>query len=151
DGTVYAPLGGTQTPGRFAGLGEKMSPQQVYQHIREYRTKYPDKAVVDLIGASQQQTLAFFMAGGSMLVKGMDYAREYPPEYEMPLGCESVLPIYNFVRNYLGEDLTRMRPLDNLSLHSDDPADGEVVLGWCMGKPGESYLVYMPAGNHCFS
>lgn len=154
DGTLNAPKGGTEVPGRFANKAEEMTPSQFYRHTKEYRVRYPEKAVVNLLGVDQEQTLAFLMAGGSMLVRGMDYATEYPPDYEMPLGCDRILPVYNFIRNYLSSDLLRMRPLDIITVNPEEPKpapDKEEPVAWVLGEPGESYLIYMPAGNHYFS
>jgi len=153
DGTLNAPLGGKEIPGRYAGEADQMKPRQLYTLTKDYRRQYPNKAIVNLMGADQEKTMAFLMAGGSMLVKGMDYATEYPPDYVMPMGCDNILAIYNFIRNYIGEDLTRMQPLDIVSnTASEDEANcsasGEPDRAWCLGEPGESYVVFMPAGNH---
>jgi hypothetical protein len=138
DGTLNAPAGGKEVPGRFANQSGEMKPLQVYQMTKEYRLRYPDKAIVNLLGGDQQKTMAFLMAGGSMLVRGMDYTREYPQDYEMPLGCENILPVYDFIRNFISEDLTKMRPVAVV----DKPDTA-----WCIGDPGNSYLLYLPFGN----
>ena len=75
-----------------------MTPLQIYRQVKEYRRLCPDKAILHAIGADQEQTIAFLMAGGSMLIRGLDYVREHPSTYEMPLGCQHILPVYEFVR-----------------------------------------------------
>ena len=69
-----------------------------------------------------------------MLLSGLDYVREHPPTYEMPLGCQHILPAYEFIRTHLAADLTRMRPLDVVD-------NQENV--WCLGEPHQAYLIYM--------
>jgi hypothetical protein len=136
DGTLFAPQGGQEVPGRYVGKASQMSPLQIYRLVRPYRKLYPDKAVIHNIYANQQQTMAFLMAGGSMLVRNLDYVREHPAQYEMPLGCENVLTAYEFIRTHLSSDLPRMLPLDVVQ------NDG----AWCLGEPGNTYLIYMPTG-----
>jgi hypothetical protein len=153
DGTLNAPEGGKEQPGRFANDAEQMTPRQYYYHTKQYRLRYPDKAIVNLFTPTRQQMMAFLMAGGSMLVRGMDYAVEYPPDYVMPNGMGEILPIFNFIRNYIGEDLAHMRPLNLISNDAGEdevicPGSGAIERAWCLGEPGESYLIYMPAGNH---
>lgn len=138
DDTIYAPRGGQQVPGRYTGGADQMTPWQIYRLIREYRLRYPQKAIVHNIYADQEQTMAFLMAGGSMLVRTLDAVGEYPP-YEMPQGCQNVRTIYEFIRNYIATDLLRMRPVDLV-----DHAPNGV---WCLAEPGQSYLVYMTAGT----
>ncbi len=65
DGTLDAPKGGEEVPGRYMGQS-RANPLQVYKQVREYRLHYPDKAIVNLLNADQERTMAFFMAGGSM-------------------------------------------------------------------------------------
>jgi hypothetical protein len=141
DGTLYAPEGGREVPGRYVGLSSQMTPQQIYSLVKEYKQLYPDKAVIHDIAADQPQTMAFLMAGGSMLVRGLDDAGEYPTRYEMPVGCQNILTPYHFIRARLGDGLLRMRPLDTVT-------GREGV--WCLGDPGQSYLIYMITGRGRF-
>jgi hypothetical protein len=85
--------------------------------------------------------MAFLMAGGSMLVRGLDDAGEYPTRYEMPVGCQNILTPYHFIRARLGDGLLRMRPLDTVT-------GREGV--WCLADPGQSYLIYMITGRGRF-
>jgi hypothetical protein len=138
DDSLYAPPGGQQVPGRYVyRASNDLTSQQIYRQVKEYRQLYPNKAIIHGIGADQQQTMAFLMAGGSMLVRSLDSVREYPTRYEMPLGCESILTAYEFIRGHLAADLPRMRPLDGV-------ASGDGV--WCLGEPGNIYLIYLPTG-----
>jgi hypothetical protein len=138
DDSIYAPPGGQQVPGRFVyRQSNELTPLQLYRQVKEYRQLYPEKAIIHGINVDQQQTMAFLMAGGTMLVRPLDSVREYPTQYEMPLGCESILTAYEFTRAHLAADLPRMRPLDAV-------AHGNGV--WCLGEPGNIYLIYMLTG-----
>jgi len=138
DGTLFAPASGHEVPGRYIGTSDQMTPLQVYKQVREFRQLYPDKAIIHYIDGDQKQTMAFLMAGGSMLVRTLDDVGEYPARYERPLGCENVLTAYELIRTRLSTDLARMRPLDVISR-------GEGV--WCLGEPGKAYLIYMLRGQ----
>jgi hypothetical protein len=50
------------------------------------------------------------------------------------LGCQHILPVYEFIRTHLATDLTRMRPLDIVDKQENV---------WCLGEPGRAYLIYM--------
>jgi hypothetical protein len=69
DGTSYAPQGGKNlAPRQHARLVKPgRSPfEQVYRAVREYRLKYPGKAVVYSADGNDQNGWAVFMAGGSL-------------------------------------------------------------------------------------
>lgn len=71
DGTAYAPKGGQNlAPRQHARLlkPKKTSFEQVYRAVKEYRTKYPAKAVVYSGDSYPEFGIAAFMAGGSMPV-----------------------------------------------------------------------------------
>jgi hypothetical protein len=68
DGSVYAPAGGQHlAPRQHARLlkPKRSSFEQVYRAVREYRDKYPQKAVI-YSADSDNLGWAVFMAGGSM-------------------------------------------------------------------------------------
>lgn len=68
DGTVYAPLGGQSLAPRQQARQfkpKKTSFEQVYRAVREYRDKYPDKAVMYSGDNYSSYSWASFMAGGS--------------------------------------------------------------------------------------
>ncbi|MFD2537505.1 DUF6298 domain-containing protein [Sphingobacterium chuzhouense] len=69
DGEAYAPPGGANlAPRQHARQikSKKTSAEQVYRAVSEYRTKFPDKAVVYHSNGFPEQAWAVFMAGGSM-------------------------------------------------------------------------------------
>ncbi len=69
DGSLYAPPGGKQmAPRQHARKADpgKRSFEQVYRAVREYREKFPAKAVICSEGDSTPFGWAIFMAGGSM-------------------------------------------------------------------------------------
>lgn len=71
DGTAYAPKGGENlAPRQHARLlkPKKTSFEQVYRAVKEYRTKYPTKAVVYSGDNYPEFGMAAFMAGGSLPV-----------------------------------------------------------------------------------
>jgi Family of unknown function (DUF6298) len=71
DGTTYAPKGGENlAPRQHARLlkPKKTSFEQVYRAVKEYRTKYPAKAVVYSADNYPEFGIAAFMAGGSLPV-----------------------------------------------------------------------------------
>ncbi|MEJ8842911.1 DUF6298 domain-containing protein [Lacibacter sp. H375] len=71
DGTTYAPNGGENlAPRQHARLlkPKKTSFEQVYRAVKEYRTKYPTKAVMYSGDNYSEFGIAAFMAGGSLPV-----------------------------------------------------------------------------------
>ena len=74
-----------------------------------------------------------------MLVRTLDAVGEYPPGYIMPQSCQNILTVYAFIRTNLATDLARMRPLDGVD-HQEDGV-------WCLGEPGNTYLVYILSGQ----
>jgi hypothetical protein len=69
DGTSYAPQGGQNlAPRQHARLVKpgRSAFEQVYRAVREYRLKYPGKAVVYSADGNDQSGWAVFMAGGSL-------------------------------------------------------------------------------------
>ncbi|SDL30625.1 DUF6298 domain-containing protein [Siphonobacter aquaeclarae] len=71
DGTTYAPAGGRNlAPRQHARLlkPKKTSFEQVYRAVREYREKYPDKAVMYSGDQYDSMGWAVLLAGGSLPV-----------------------------------------------------------------------------------
>ncbi len=69
DGSLYSPAGGQNlAPRQYARLVKpgRTSFKQVYRAVREYRERYPDKAVVYSAELSDDLAWAVFMAGGSL-------------------------------------------------------------------------------------
>jgi hypothetical protein len=145
DGSLNALEGGREIPGRGiesgSQQGEETSPAQIYRKIREYRDQYPDKAIIDAIDGGRIEHWAFFMGGGSLLVRGqLEYANQAdPPAYEAPEGTELIVPSYAFLRDTLGVRGPALRPADIV-------APGGAT-AWCLAIPGELCLVYAPSGG----
>lgn len=69
DGSLYAPEGGQNlAPRQHARLVSpgKKSFSQTYRAVREYREKYPGKAVMYSAGGDEELAWGSFMAGGSL-------------------------------------------------------------------------------------
>lgn len=69
DGEAYAPEGGKNLAPRQHGRkmrSKGTSPEQVYRAVSEYRTNFPDKAVIYHSNSYPEQAWTVFMAGGSM-------------------------------------------------------------------------------------
>lgn len=69
NGEPYAPEGGRNLAPRQHARKMKSSgtsPEQVYHAVSEYRTKFPEKAVVYYSNSYPEYAWAVFMAGGSM-------------------------------------------------------------------------------------
>ena len=69
DGSLYAPPGGVSLAGRqYARIMEpgETSFDQIYRAVDEYRTKYPEKAVLYSRQGAPLSNWASFMAGGSL-------------------------------------------------------------------------------------
>ena len=75
DGTTYEPKGGQNlAPRQHARLlkPKKTSFEQVYRAVKEYRNKFPNKAVVYSGDSYPEFGMAAFMAGGSLPVLSKD-------------------------------------------------------------------------------
>jgi hypothetical protein len=71
DGTAYAPIGGQSLAPRQHARNLKPKPtsfEQVYRAVHEYRSKYPDKAVIYSADSYDAYGWAVFMGGGSLAV-----------------------------------------------------------------------------------
>ncbi len=144
DGELFAPSGGIEIPGRGLETGytqaEDCSPERIYQKVRSYREKYPDKAIIDAIAANRQQSWAFLMAGGGLLVRGQISYPDYqdPLEYIMPAEMDIILPTYQFIREYLHDTLPDMIPVELAT-------DREDV--WCLLSKDRAVLAYALNGG----
>ena len=144
-GELVAPEGGREVPGRGIESGyrqgQESSPEQIYRKVREYRDRCPDKAIVDALGQDRQQSWAFLMAGGSLIVAGqIQYPEDAdPPEYIKPANMDVILPTYEFIREHLAAVLPKMTPAD---IVLDAPERN-----WCLAAKGEAYLVYAVRGG----
>ena len=80
DGTAYAPKGGENlAPRQHARLlkPKKTSCEHVYRAVREYKQKYPSKAVMYSGDSYDQFGWAVFMAGGSLPVLPKSTNKEF--------------------------------------------------------------------------
>jgi hypothetical protein len=69
NGTAYAPQGGQNlAPRQHARLlkPKRSSEKEIYHAVREYRDKYPDKAIIYSADGYDKNGWAVFMAGGSL-------------------------------------------------------------------------------------
>jgi len=79
DGSTYEPKGGQSlAPRQHAGLlkPQKTSFEQVYRAVKEYRDKFPNKAVVYSGDSYPEFGMAVFMAGGSLPVLSKEIDKE---------------------------------------------------------------------------
>lgn len=144
DGSLYAPEGGRELPGRDfdqGGRQGKESPaQQIYRKVAAYKARYPEKAVIDAIEGDRRQNWAFLMAGGSLLVRGLSYPDNADPTtYVQPANVEIILPTYTFLREHLAKVLPHLRPVPG------PEADGTVV--WLLADDVGNGLWYLPEGG----
>ena len=107
DGTLYAPKGGQSlAPRQHARLlkPKKTSFEQVYRAVKEYRDKFPGKAIMYSGDSYPEFGIAAFMAGGSLcslpesvsqemlqLAAGMKPVASGNKEYKLSNGNKSIL------------------------------------------------------------
>jgi hypothetical protein len=148
DGSLFAPPGGREVPGRYAGgyKAASTTPERIYEQVLSYRLSFPKRAILHMIEADVPQTWAFFMAGGSLLVRALGYEpmveedpRRSPDEYVAPHAAPIVRPIYQLVRAPLARSLPMLRPCPELV--------SEPHRNWCLADPGRNYLIYMRRGG----
>ena len=147
DGTIFAPPGGMEVPGRYMGRSSNTSPGQIYRLISEYRRMYPSKAILHSFSASHQQLWAFLIAGGSMLMTDFNYPDSPPPaepfappsHYIPPEKWPLIEPTYKFINTFLGESLLRMTPNRYVISNPED--------GWALSDGNTEYLIYLLHGG----
>jgi hypothetical protein len=150
DGTMFDPPGGTEMIGDYV-MGEwsyDNTPDHLYKVTREYRDTYPELPIIDQLEADRLQTIAFLMAGGSALVRFMQYGDTpesfHPPpdDYIAPPDASIIEPVYKLINTHLASILPLMRPVDIISASSETT--------WALGthEPDEAaYLVYNQGGE----
>ena len=141
NGSLFAPAGGRNVPGRYA-LGfesANSSPTQIYRQVREYRDRFPNKAILHQIDASRQQTWAFLMGGGSLLLRYMNYASNQERNYVRPVASSIIQNTYNFINQNLASELTSMLPVDLTSATNRET--------WGLANGKNSYLFYQTIGG----
>jgi hypothetical protein len=138
DGTLYAPPGGqnlafreinTRRFGKDGGdTPPPTTPEQVYRQVREYRDRYPDKAIVAWHGGCGP--LPILMAGGALALVSNPASGQTP-------GTERNDEALNaFVREYLAIELPAMAPVDGLL--------AEGTPDWCLSDQKKTWLIYSP-------
>ncbi len=149
DGSLFAPQGGRELPGRYAAgfeIAAQSSPEQIYHQVQEYRMRFREKGIIHAIDATREQTWAFLMGGGSMLIRRMEYpdSREPPPwkpptTYIAPEDSAIVQPTYNFINDHLASLLPDMKPARLLLDHPDR--------NWCLAATDRAFLIYALRGG----
>jgi hypothetical protein len=140
DGRLWAPGGGhnlafremiTKEFGRAGDAPPDTSPLQVYRQVREYRDRFPDKAVVAWHGGAGP--VPVLMAGGAQ-------ALTRNPAAGQSQGAQpDRSKLDDFVREHLAAALPSMSPRDGLL---EDPQNN-----WCLADArGDVLLVYAHAG-----
>ena len=167
NGSLFAPQGGKQIPGRFSGAfaakegGSKLesvrrqvqpylnhgmgkpgpsSARQIHRQVLEYRKRFPDKAILHQIPVGIRESWAFLMAGGSLLIGQMPYPGLMDPsEYVSPEKCLSIQPTYDFIQKNLATILPQMRPASHVG--------ADLKNTWCLEDKNSAYLVYAKDGD----
>lgn len=147
DGTLHAPPGGQEIPARnIVAMAYQTTPEQIYRQVREYRDRYPEKAIIHHLDGSRQQTWAFLMGGGSLLIRDLQYPDSPggepwlpPATYIAPEDSWIIQPTYDFIVANLAQTIPLMVPAD-LAVSGSSTA-------WCLAEAGQTYLVYLLAGG----
>jgi hypothetical protein len=149
DGELYAPEGGKEVAGRYAGGGQsrRASPDQIYRQVVAYRRSFPKRAILHTIAGDRRQSLAFLMAGGSLLVRQMSHPQTSniepwlpPTEYVAPVESHIILPVYRVLRQRLATIWPGLRPAPERILESDRTA-------WALADEGDNIVVYALEGG----
>jgi hypothetical protein len=144
DGSLYAPRGGQQIAGRFAGgyMAAKTTPTRIYEQTLNYRTAFPERAILHTVYSDLLQTWAFLMAGGSLLVRPMDYPPDVdadqphssPASYPKPWEWQIMEPIYTLAASTMAEVLPTMSPCPE---RVNSP-----LSNWCLSSEDHGILIY---------
>jgi hypothetical protein len=129
DGRLFAPDGQgkkafrqlrTEYFGTYDGPVPHGTPELVYRQVREYRDRFPDKAIV--CGDAGVGPIPVLMAGGA--AAHIEYRDE-------PVGAvRSGTAFIRFVNEQLAEVLSQMNPRDGIT------SDGT----WCLADQGQTWL-----------
>lgn len=141
EGKLWAPEGGrnlafremiTEDFKRSGDAPPDTSPRQVYRQVREYRDRFPGKAVV--AWHSGAGPIPILMAGGAQALTRNPAAGQSQGEQPDHTRLDT------FVRERLSSILMKMSPLDGLL---EDAADN-----WCLADArGDVVLVYTLTGS----
>jgi len=141
DGTLYAPRGGqnlafremsTQRFGKEGGdTAPPTTPEQVYRQVREYRDRYPDRAIMAWHGGCGP--IPVLMAGGALALVSN------PASGQTAGGPRDDDAFNAFVNQHLAAILPSM-----------DPVDGLVAEGghtWCLTDRKTTWLIDSLSGE----
>jgi hypothetical protein len=138
DGTLWAPRGEGNLAFReaivrdFRKSGDQppdTTPEQVYRQVREYRDRYPDKAIVAWNGGAGP--IPILMAGGA------EALMRNPSAGQGQGGTADRTPLDAFVHEHLAKLLMQMQPRDGVAGNA-----------WCLADDRyESVLFYSLAGD----
>ncbi len=135
DGRLFAPQGGVDVAGRYAGEITRTTPAQIHRQVTEYRRQHPAQALIHGLPGTRQHAWAALTGGASLLVGQLPYPeKQDPPEYISPELCQEIQTTYDFIRTHLAAELPRMVPLDALIRSEHDV--------WCLADPDRAYLLY---------
>ena len=140
DGSLWAPPGGknlafremiTKEFGRQGDAPPPTTPEQVYRQVREYRDRFPDKAIV--AWHSGVGPIPILMAGGAQ-------ALLRNPAAGQSQGAETDRTLLDaFVREHLATVLMKMTPRDNVL--------ADAARTWCLADDqSDAVLIYSLAG-----
>jgi len=150
DGSAYAPLGGQSLAPRQHARNLKpkaTSFEQVYRAVSEYRTKYPDKAVMYNADSYDTYGWAVFMGGGSLAVvpkvdnpKFAKAAAAMQP-FPLPENQKGQYALANYMVGYIVYNNSN-QPIHfnasklsgELTIHWIDPKNGKII------KEGETMM-----------
>ncbi len=143
DGTTYAPLGGLSLAPRQHARNLKpkaTSFDQVYRAVSEYRTKYPDKAVMYNADSYDAYGWAVFIGGGSLAVvpkvANAAFAKAAAAMQPMPLpnNPKGQYALANYTAGYIiysSSDqpihLNASKLSGELTIHWIDPKSGRII------------------------
>ena len=135
DGSLWAPRGGQNLAFRelsrrsFGDAGGDTPPptssQQVYRQVREYRDRFPEKAVV--AWHSGVGPLPILMAGGAQALLQNPAAGQ-----RQGVGVDKT-PLDSFVRDHLASDLAKIAPRDGWL--------GDEQNNWCLAGATEGPIL----------
>jgi len=142
DGTVWAPRGDQNRAFRemtskqfgpeYGDIPPPTTPWHVYRQVREYRDRFPEKAIVAWNGGAGP--VPVLMAGGAQ-------ALMRNPASGQSQGIDSdQTPFDSFVRDHLAGTLMNLLPCDHWLKDPD--------LHWCLADAGgRVLLLYSPGGS----
>lgn len=141
DGSLFAPKAGQNKAFREMtyeafpkGKGDVTPSTEalLYQQVREYRDRFPDKAIL-CPPHTTAAAITVLMAGGASLapanILGRGEKAESNPKKNRDAG------LYAFIRDTVGSSLEKMCPLDDIA---------DV---WCLGDGNKAWLFYSPKGD----